>query len=76
MFRFAKAAQSNSTQSTTSNADSFQILARRPMQTTAKVSPARVADPTRETLPWPLPEAMQEQLASFGSIRETEPWVR
>jgi hypothetical protein len=77
MFRSAKPEAMPATNATQ---PSFQILARRPMQVLANdmrnETAARSADPLRETLPWPLPESVQQQLASFGSIRETDAWVQ
>jgi hypothetical protein len=80
MFRFGNAsARSNSEQVNSSQAASFQILARRPVQNSVTdLAPStRAADPLRETLPWPLPESVQQQLsAACRSIRDTDAYVR
>ena len=80
MFRFGNAsAGSNSEQLNISQTPRFQILARRPVQSsvTGPVPAPRAADPLRETLPWPIPEAYQQQLsAACRSIRDTDAYVQ
>ena len=74
----SRAVQLNIEQESIAVSPGFQILARRPVKLESKdvgpESPACGTDPLRETLPWPLPKEIQEQLADFSSIRETVAW--
>jgi hypothetical protein len=75
MSNFNPSAASDSPSSNSTDSAHFKILARRPVLPVGcnktEIARSPKTDPLRETLPWPLPEKMQEQLSRGDAIRET-----